>query len=292
MTVGRRSSYIVLGLLLALTSGTAIWSISTAPKAPGPVATSLSIPPPGPAGSGWDPDGGCGPQRRGCNWTPTFPHGSLELTDTNTFEAGSDFYATPLTINSSFSVTVSFDLTIGGGSDAFGTPADGATVDLLSDGVDLPVVGPDGGGLGWAGLNGVGVAFKTFDDGTKGTGCGDPSSNFVAIINGATCRAGSPCSGTCVKYVMNYFSGSSLPRFTSRKNRVSVTFTGAGSKTGTIAVSIDGHPYLTESDLTFPAHAYLGFTAAAGGDTSAHIISDFMTRQVTTKCENGGVSCR
>ena len=85
-----------------------------------------SIPPPGPAGSGWDPDGGCGPQRRGCNSTPTFPNDSLELTDTNTFEAGSDFYATPLTINSSFSLTVSFDLRIEGGDHTFGTSADGA----------------------------------------------------------------------------------------------------------------------------------------------------------------------
>jgi hypothetical protein len=206
---------------------------------------------------------------------PTFPHGSLELTDTNTFEAGSDFYATPLTITSSFSLTVSFDLTIGGGSHTFGTPADGATVDLLDDRVGLPVVGPDGGGLGWAGLNGVGVAFKTFDDGTRGTNCGDPGSNFVSIINGARCKAGSPCSGTCVKYVLSYFSGSTLPSLIGRTNRVSVNFTGSSGTSGVITVWVNGHVYLTESDVAFPAHAYLGFTAGTGGDTSAHIISNF-----------------
>jgi hypothetical protein len=272
-----RSSVVVLGLL-CLTLGSAIWSISSTPSANGPGATALSIPPPGPAGSGWDPDGGCGPQRRGCNWTPTFPGDTLELTDTNTFEAGSDFYATPLTINSSFSLRVSFDLTIEGGIDTFGTPADGATVDLLNDRVDLPVVGPDGGGLGWAGLSGVGVAFKTFDDGTRGTACGDPSSNFISIINGTRCEAGSPCSGTCVKYVLSAFSGSTLPMFDRRTSRVTVDFTATSDGIGSIAVWIDGRRYLAESDLPFPAHAYLGFSAATGGDTSAHIISNFTAR--------------
>jgi hypothetical protein len=281
VAVARRSSYAVLGLFLILTLGTAIWSISSAPSATSPAATPLSIPPPGPAGSAWDSDGGCGPQRRGCHWRPTFSNGSLELTDVKTFEAGSDFYTKALTINSSFSLKVSFDLTVEGGSDAFGTPADGATVDLLNDRVRLPVVGPDGGGLGWAGLDGVGVAFKTFDDGTNGTRCGDPSSNFVSIINGAWCKAGSPCSGTCVKYVLSYFSGSTLPRLAGRTNRVSVAFTGTGSTIGTITVWINGHPYLTESDVAFPAHAYLGFTAATGGDTSAHMISNFTARRVT-----------
>jgi hypothetical protein len=276
--VARRSSYVVLGILLCLTLGSAIWSLSSTPSATTPATTPLSIPPPGPVGSGWDPDGGCGTQRRGCHWTPTFPHNRLELTDTNTFEAGSDFYATPFTINPSFSLRVSFDLTIERGIDTFGTPADGATVDLLNDRVGLPVVGPDGGGLGWAGLSGIGVAFKTFDDGTKGTNCGDPSSNFVSIINGTRCKAGSPCSGTCVKYVLSHFSGSALPMFDGRTNRVTVNFTATSNMSGTITVWLDGHPYLKESDLPFPAHAYLGFSAATGGDTSAHIISNFTAR--------------
>lgn len=277
MPDAHRSSFVILGLLLCLTLGSAIWSVSSTPSANEPGATALSIPPPGPAGSGWDPDGGCGPQRRGCNWTPTFPRDTLELTDTNTFEAGSDFYATPLTINTSFSLRVSFDLTIEGGIDTFGPPADGATVDLLNDRVDLPVVGPDGGGLGWAGLSGVGVAFKTFDDDRGGTDCGDPSGNFISIINGTRCKAGSPCSGTCVKYVLHYFSGSTLPMFDGRTRRVTVDFTATSHEIGSITVWIDGRRYLTESDLPFPAHAYLGFSAATGGDTSAHIISNFTT---------------
>jgi Bacterial lectin len=290
VSTGRRRFYAVLGLVLILIVGTTIWSISrasnvrhrppahsaTSPAATNPTATSyFSIPAPGAAGSGWVSDGGCGPQRKGCDWTPMLAHGHVELTDTNTFEAGSDFYATPLRIEGSSSITVTFDLTMKGGSHSFGTPADGATVDLLDDNVRLPVVGTDGGGLGWTGLHGIGVAFTTFDDATKGTDCGDPSSNFIAIIDGARCVAGSPCSGICMRYVLGHFAGSSLPSLTGRTNKVSVTFTSTGTTTGTILVSINGHEYLTESNLTFPRKAFLGFTGATGGDTDTHIISDF-----------------
>jgi Bacterial lectin len=113
------------------------------------------------------------------NGSASLSGGNLQLTPAAEGQTGSAWYATPISLGSSGTLTVSFDVNMSGGTDA-----DGVSVDLLNAGsYAATAVGDGGGGLGFAGLGGVGVAFDSFNDG----GCGYPSANFAGVVDGSTC---------------------------------------------------------------------------------------------------------
>ncbi|MCU1362558.1 MAG: legume lectin beta domain protein [Acidimicrobiaceae bacterium] len=179
--------------------------------------------------------------------------GSVELTPASTYQAGSAWYATPISVSSS--LTVSFEMSMSGGSGA-----DGITLDLLNAGVDGPTsVGADGGGIGFGGLSGIGVSFDTYHD-----SC-DPSANFVGVTDGTTCGGS----------VLDYHLGTNdhISTLHGETHLVTVTFDNGTSPS--VRAWMDGSEVLNQMVPSLPSSAYLGFTGGTGAATDVHTISDF-----------------
>jgi hypothetical protein len=243
-----------MAVVCATTSLTGI--IGAAIVAPSIASATTGIPVPG---TGWDFNGSASLN----------DDGSVQLTPASDFEAGSAWYATPISVSS---LTVSFELNMSGGSGA-----DGITVDLLDASDNGPTsVGADGGGMGFGGLSGVGVGFDTYDDGCTG----DVSSNFVGITDGST------CSGS----VLNYHLGSSgdIPTLHGETNQVTVEFNNGSSPS--VEVWMNETEVLDEPVSSIPSSAYLGFTSATGADNDVHTISDFSTNDETASAQYGSVN--
>ena len=180
--------------------------------------------------------------------------GSVELTPASTNQAGSAWYATPISVPSS--LTVSFEMNMSGG-----TGADGVTVDLLNATDGPTSVGTPGGGIGFGGLSGVGVSFDTFND-----GCGDPSSNFVGVIDGTT------CGGSVLDYHLG--TNDTIATLHGETHLVTVTFNNGSSPS--VEAWMDGSEVLNEPVSSLPSSAYLGFTSGTGAYDDVHTISDFV----------------
>jgi RHS repeat-associated protein len=227
-----------MAVVCAATSLTGIIGVSIV--APSIASATTTIPSPG---TGWDFNGSASLN----------DDGSVQLTSAGTYQAGSAWYATALSVSS---LTVTFDVNMSGGSGA-----DGVTVDLLDATADGPTsVGSNGGGLGFGGLSGIGVGFDTYDDGCTG----DVSSNFVGVTDGSTCGGA----------VLNYHLGSSnlSTELHGATTPVTVTFNNGSSPS--VDVSVDGTE-LDEPVTSMPSSAYLGFTGATGAATDVHTVSDF-----------------
>jgi len=170
---------------------------------------------------------------------------SLVVTPNAALRAGSAFWPTPISTNG---FTVAFDATIdqGDGADGmtftFGNPALGATATSI---------GSTGGGLGYAGIPGVAVTLDTHQN------PGDPGGNFVGIATSAT--------GDSLNYVA---TNTAVPILENSTRRVVIRYSA-----GVLQVSIDGVVYLTQP-VTLAAQAYVGWTAATGGLTNRHAVSN------------------
>ena len=188
------------------------------------------------------------------NGSASLSSGSVELTPASTYQAGSAWYTTPISVPSS--LTVSFEMNMSGGSGA-----DGVTVDLLNAADGGPTsVGTDGGGIGFGGLTGVGVSFDTYND-----GCGDPSANFVGVIDGST------CGGSVLDYHLG--TNASIATLHGETHLVTVTFNNGASPS--VEAWMDNIEVLNEPVASLPSSAYFGFTSATGAATDVHTVSDF-----------------
>ncbi len=163
---------------------------------------------------------------------------SLQLTQAGQQLAGSAWYpgARPTA-----HLDATFTLTIGGG-----TGADGATFAILGS-TTTTSLGPPGSGLGFAGLPGVAVCFVTYPERNVS------SSNFVGVLVGSSFAA----------------TSTTVPALRTGSHRVEV-YTAAN---GHLEVEIDGTRYI-DATVTLPASAVFGFTAATGGGTDVHTVSD------------------
>ncbi len=171
---------------------------------------------------------------------------SLVLTKASGNQAGSAFW--PTAVNP-LNLSIEFTISIGGGSGAdglalvFADPGKGAKPTSL---------GEHGGGLGFAGIPGIAVAFDTFKNSVN------PSNNFVGISDGRGSGAG------LLHWLGTYTPTSSLR---SGTHRVKVSTAG-----GAIAIYLDGTK-LGSLAVTLPSSAYIGFSGGTGGLTDRHAVS-------------------
>ena len=171
----------------------------------------------------------------------------------NTSVIGSSLQLTPARVNKlagsawypgarpTAHLDATFTLTIGGG-----TGADGATFAILGS-TTTTSLGPYGAGLGFAGLPGVAVCFVTYPERNIS------SSNFVGVLVGSSSWRHRPRCRRCAP-------GHTASRCTPRP-------------TAHLDVEIDGTRYI-DAAVTLPASAVFGFTAATGGLTDVHTVSD------------------
>src|SRR6266508_2100776 len=180
------------------------------------------------------------------NGTAAMGPSSVVLTPAIGFAAGSVFYTDPVPTNG---LTASFSLSMNGG-----TGADGATFALLDPaGAGPTSLGQNGGGLGFARLAGVAVAFGTHSQ------PGINSNNWMAIEAGT--------AGGAPTLVATVTSG--LPPLRTGSHTVSVSIANT-----TISVSIDGRHIVSTAVGGLTANAIVGFTGATGGSTDVHAVAN------------------
>ena len=171
---------------------------------------------------------------------------SLVLTPNVATVAGSAFYATAVPSNG---LAVSFDATIDQGNGA-----DGMALVLAGTRPRArpTALGAVGAGLGVAGIPGVAVALDTFQS------AGDPSANFVGIVGGA--------NGGTVTYLA---TSTAVPPLRNSTHHVDVAVSG-----GRVVVKVDGAQKLDVAVATLPPNVFVGFSAATGGLTDRHTVTN------------------
>lgn len=187
-----------------------------------------AVPPPG---TGWSHNG-----------TATIAAGVVQTTPASSYAAGSAFLEAPL---ESRHLVIEFDQTIGSG-----TGADGQTLTFADASKATPAsLGENGGGLGFAGIPGIAVAFDTYKN------AANPSNNFVGISDGAGSGAG----------LLHWIAtATSIPGLRTATRHVKVETLG-----GTVTVWIEGTKALSAA-VTLPPTVFVGFTGGAGYYTDVH----------------------
>jgi Abnormal spindle-like microcephaly-assoc'd, ASPM-SPD-2-Hydin/Domain of unknown function (DUF5979)/PQQ-like domain len=184
------------------------------------------------------------------NGTAVLSGTSLQLTDaTAGYEAGSAFWPQPIDPRA---VRIEYEATIGGG-----TGADGMALVLANaaaTGASPSALGYRGGGLGFAGINGVAVGLDEFKSASY------PSNNFTGVSDGAASTGVSELHWLGTANLLSPLQGAT--------HHVTVT-----TAAGVITVAIDGTTVLTQA-ATIPASAYLGFSAGTGGLTNRHAVAN------------------
>jgi hypothetical protein len=181
--------------------------------------------------------------------TADAPTGTIQLTPATANLAGSAFSTLPVP---TAGLAASFTARLNGG-----TGADGMTFALVDSAKGSPSgLGVAGGGLGFSGLPGIAVALDTFQN-TQAN-----SANFVGILAGPNNWSDS----------VTYLATAPVPApLRTGTHKVTVTV-----NKGIISVFVDGARLLayTPAAGVIPANAYAGFTAATGGNTDVHAVSN------------------
>lgn len=213
-----------------LTADDGTGSHSEALTGSGTAGTTVTVPTPG--AGGWK-----------LNGATRISGNDLQLTQASTSQRGSAVWPVPVLTDG---LKASFTTVIGGG-----TGGDGLTFSLLDPARTTPsALGGVGGGLGYAGLPGVAVAFDTYKNPS------DPSANYVGIATGGTTSGLTYASTT-----------TNVPNLRSGTHAVSVTVTGK-----TVTVSVDGTQRLRTTVASLPPTALLAFTGGTGGVTDIHAV--------------------
>ena len=173
----------------------------------------------------------------------------LQLTNASSagYEAGLAYYPTAV---HGVGVTATFDALLENG-----TGADGLTFALLNAASGPPVLGVDGGGLGFSGNSGIAVALDTYQNSQN------PSANFVGVATGAGPQPDTLTWGATSTAVATLHDSSS-------PIHVVVTTTTTG-----VTVSVNGTQVLSWTG-TVPTSAYLAFTGGDGGLTDLHAVEN------------------
>jgi parallel beta-helix repeat protein len=164
-------------------------------------------------------------------------------------EAGTAFWETAVDLTTP--LAIAFDATLTGGG-AVG--ADGMTLvfaDALHGG-DPHVAGESASAMGYGGIPGIAVGLDTYRN------IGEPSGNFVGIAN-AIKENGAP----------NYLSTTTaVPDL-----RAAVHHFEVDTSRNHLDIAVDGHVVLSRA-VTLPERAFVGFTAANGGYTDDHVVTN------------------
>jgi hypothetical protein len=168
---------------------------------------------------------------------------ALQLTQATQFQAGSAVYYQPMPSNG---LTAKFTARLSGGNGA-----DGMTFAMLNPAAaSVSSVGGQGGMLGYGGLSGVAVVLGTHKD------PGAPSGNFIGIATGSS-------HGQLVFAATT----TTVPNLRSAARNIAVAVSG-----GKIAVSVNGHVYLTAT-VKLPALVLPAFTAGTGLQDDVHAVT-------------------
>lgn len=198
-------------------------------------ATTTATTVPDPAKGGWQ-----------LNGTSQISNGALSLTTATANQAGSAFWPTALP---SGDLHASFTATLNGGSGA-----DGLAFALIDASKDSPTfLGGHGGALGFSGADGAAVELDTYYGGETLK----PGSNFVGVF-----------TSTSSNDLGFRVTASQVPDLRTGTHQVQVD-----TSHNHITVSIDGTQVI-DSDIDLPKNVYVGFTAATGGATDNHIVSN------------------
>ncbi len=169
---------------------------------------------------------------------------NLVLTTATSNQAGSAFWPTKVDPRN---LSYEFTISIGGG-----TGADGLAFVIADASKAAPTaLGEKGGGLGFAGISGIAVAFDTWKNSAN------PSNNFVGISDGS--------AGAGLLHWLSTYTPASSLRTGTHKVKVST----AG---GAISIWLDGTK-LGSLAVTLPASAYIGFSGGTGGSNDRHAVS-------------------
>jgi outer membrane protein assembly factor BamB len=193
--------------------------------------------------------------------TTTSP-ATLQLTDAAAagHEAGQSYWPTAV---AGAGVNVTFTALINSG-----TGADGLAFELLDASAGTPVLGVDGGGLGFSGNKGLAVALDTY----KNTA--NPSANFVGLATGAGATTDTLTWGA---------TATNVPTLRNAPITVGVTTTATN-----VTVTVNGTQVISWTG-TVPANVYLAFSGADGGLTDLHAVENVtITANAATTGGGGG----
>jgi hypothetical protein len=190
---------------------------------------------PAPTGPGWTRNG-----------TATQSGGTVLLTAARAYSAGSVFANTAVP---SDGLEARFTATIGGGSGA-----DGMTFTLADPADPATSLGRRGGSLGYGGIpSAIAVTLDTFQNTT------DPGPNFVGVAIG---RRGSTDA------LVHLATSTDVPPLAGQSHAVEVNV-----YSGRLRVLVDGDLKI-DTAVALPALVRPGFTAATGGRTDRHAVSN------------------
>jgi hypothetical protein len=160
---------ILIGLVVFGPGGYLLARFTTKPAHPVATASTAASGTARPANVSAPPDGWT------TNGSAKIDSGTVVLTTATKEQTGTCVFGTPLITKG---LHAAFTIQISGG-----TGGDGLTFMLLDAGAAKPTaLGAGGGGMGFAGLPGVAVAFTTYGQ------PGDPSSNFIGVSAGGIGR--------------------------------------------------------------------------------------------------------
>jgi hypothetical protein len=230
---------ILVGLVVFGPGGYLLARFTTKPVHPAATASTAAFGTTRPAIVSAPPDGWT------TNGSAKVDSGTMVLTTATKEQTGTCVFGTPLI---SRGLHASFTIQISGG-----TGGDGLTFMLLDAATAKPsALGAGGGGMGFAGLPGVAVAFTTYGQ------PGDPSNNFIGVSAGG--------NGRNLKYLV---TTTNVPNLRSGTHAVQVVVAADGQS---LTVSVDQVQVL-QAAAQLPANAYVGFSAGTGGQTDTHEVS-------------------
>jgi len=213
------------------------------------------------AGTGWQLNGSATASGQG-----------VTLTEAHVgYTAGSAFWKTALPSNA---LDISFDAILGGGEGA-----DGLALVLADAAQQAPTaLGDVGGGLGFAGIRGIALAFDTyFND-------GEPSANFAGF-------ARSPAAGQAggFDWLATKALIAPLRSDVPLTHHVRVYVANPGATPSVLVAELDGVEVL-RSTQTLPSSVYVGFSGGNGGATDLHAVSGVSIVSQAAPIQNGAAA--
>lgn len=189
--------------------------------------------------------------------------GLLLTTGEGEFETGSAFYEAPLNVTANTSFSTSFGFRVGGGDGAGG--ADGFTFVIQSDDAGASALGGAGGGLGYGDIGeSLAIAFDTFQS------AGDSGDNQLVLLRNGDVVA--KLADVDLPFDVN---GTADTRrawidYNGATNQLRVYLSESATKptAATMTATVDLAALVDDQ-------AFVGFTAATGGLTNRHEITDW-----------------
>jgi glucose/arabinose dehydrogenase len=196
------------------------------------------------------------------NGNATLAGAALQLTPALSYQKGSAFWSTPLTLDADTVFQTQFQLQLTGGPGG----ADGFAFVLQNSAAAAEALGAGGGSLGYAGLeNSLAIEFDTYRNNPW-----DPNDNHIAVLqNGDVATA----LATTLTALPDLNSGDPLTvwiDYDGSRSHLDVFLASTRTRPTTPALS-----YTVDLAAVLGAQAYVGFTGGTGKLANAQEITDW-----------------